>query len=183
VRLPTHNRNSPPDEGARRIGLSLVAVLVLSFGTMILFMLWPVDEVRVAKRRLFSAARAGDLAGIRAALEKGVDVNLRDEAGMTPLMHAARGERPILGSPPPVDHPDAVRLLLDAGADPEARSKSGQNALILAARYGRAGTVALLLERGIDVNARGKDGKSALDWAMERNHKDVAARLRQADAR
>jgi ankyrin repeat protein len=58
-------------------------------------------------RACFAAALAGDEMALRAATEAGDDVNGWNDLGMTPLLYAVfRGDL------------DAVRLLLDAGADP-----------------------------------------------------------------
>ena len=57
--------------------------------------------------RLLAAVLASDEIAIRAAIESGDDVNEWDDLGMTPLLYAVfRGDI------------DALRLLLDAGADP-----------------------------------------------------------------
>lgn len=61
----------------------------------------------------FPAIRFGDLATVRAALADGAPVDVRDAAGRTAL-HLAAGAGRL----------DLVRLLLDAGADVEARVES-----------------------------------------------------------
>ena len=52
----------------------------------------------------------------------------------------------------------AVRLLLDRGADPNAREESlGETALMWAAAENHPEAVKLLVARGADVNARSND--------------------------
>jgi ankyrin repeat protein len=57
--------------------------------------------------RLLAAVLASDEIALRSAIEAGDDINEWDNLGMTPLLYAVlRGDI------------DAVRLLLDGGADP-----------------------------------------------------------------
>jgi tetratricopeptide (TPR) repeat protein len=69
-----------------------------------------------------------------------------------------------------------VRLLLAKGANIEARTGSGQTALIEAAASGKTAAARLLLEKGADIEARSNDGGTALLWAAF-FHRTDAARL------
>lgn len=79
----------------------------------------------------------------------------------------------------------AVRLLLERGADPNARNGDGLTALMQACSsdYLPVGIVRLLLDRGADVNAVSADGLTALDFALRRNHPQILAALTAAGAR
>jgi hypothetical protein len=57
---------------------------------------------------------------------------------------------------------DAVKLLLEAGADPDAVTPDGDTALHLAAFAGKLDIVRALVEGGADVNFKDKAGKTAL---------------------
>ncbi|TYZ62663.1 hypothetical protein PybrP1_002842 [[Pythium] brassicae (nom. inval.)] len=57
-------------------------------------------------------------------------------------------------------------VLIDSGADLDARNSSGMAALHYAASTGNAGFVSLLLHRGADVNQRDARGATALHWAV-----------------
>ena len=66
-------------------------------------------------------------------------------------------------------HTEAVRLMLDLGFPPGARSEpdNGATALHLAAAAGSPGTVRLLLDRGADIEARDTAWNSTpLEWAI-----------------
>ena len=66
-------------------------------------------------------------------------------------------------------HTEAVRLMLDLGFPPGARSEqdNGATALHLAAAAGSTATVRLLLDRGADIEARDTAWNSTpLEWAM-----------------
>lgn len=100
--------------------------------------------------------------------------NARVEGGSTPLHLAIR-------------HPDAVRLLLSRGADPNARDQ-GDNALPLhfAAGYGLVETVRALLEGGSDVHGVGDDHHmDVIGWAtvFAEPRRDIVALLLEHGAR
>jgi hypothetical protein len=77
-----------------------------------------------------------------------------------------------------------VRLLLERGADVNARDKETEaTALIAAAHQGHAQVVEILLQKGADVNAKDKTGKTALGQATRYNHEDVAKLLKERGAK
>lgn len=98
---------------------------------------------------LFQAVRKNDLPSLRTRLARGTGVNSRDSRGNTLLMQAAE-----LGSA------DAVKLLLDSGADVNARNPFNVTALLRAATD--PAKVRILLESGADVNATSKQGRTPL---------------------
>ena len=97
----------------------------------------------------YTAIRNNDMAKLEALVEQGGNVNIADDKGITPLMNAA-----ALGSP------EAVQLLLDKGADVNARNTFNATALIWAAADLRK--VKLLVAHKADVNAASKVGHTPL---------------------
>jgi ankyrin repeat protein len=77
----------------------------------------------------------------------------RDVAGYTPLLFAAR-----------VGGLESARMLLDAGANPNAAASDRLSALGLATIRGHVEVAMLLLDRGADANA-GEPGYTPLHWA------------------
>ncbi|KAA0166638.1 hypothetical protein FNF27_07469 [Cafeteria roenbergensis] len=75
-------------------------------------------------------------------------------------------------------HESTVGLLLDRGADVEAREEDGWTAVMVAASNGHESTVELLLDRGADVTATNADGETALCVAANAS---VLKVLEQAD--
>ncbi len=55
--------------------------------------------------RLIDAARQGQAGSVKALIEAGADVNLKDQSGRTALTHALSG-----------GHEEAVKMLKEAGA-------------------------------------------------------------------
>src|ERR1044071_7845592 len=86
----------------------------------------------------FAAARKGDVAAVKAFLDKGVDVNTKTRYGATALSYACdKG------------HTEVVRLLLERGADPNVKdSFYGATPMSWAAPKGHVEIVKLLIEKG-----------------------------------
>ncbi|MGI9075412.1 MAG: ankyrin repeat domain-containing protein [Bryobacteraceae bacterium] len=100
----------------------------------------------------YKAIRNDDMGSLR-AIAAPTSVNTADRHGTTPLMDAA-----AFGST------DAMKLLLDRGADPNTKNAFGATALMWAA--GDIEKVRLLVRKGADVNARSNMGRTALIIAV-----------------
>jgi outer membrane protein assembly factor BamB len=100
---------------------------------------------------LRDAARLGDMARVRALLDAGVKPDVEGRHGITALMMAvAEG------------HPEIARLLVERGADVNARERFfNQTVLAHATRMKRPELVRWLLEKG------STDADSALDFATQ----------------
>ncbi|WP_394428139.1 ankyrin repeat domain-containing protein [Streptomyces sp. SGAir0957] len=125
-------------------------------------------------RRLFHAIWTGDPAGARAALRAGADPTWTDSEGTTFLYTAAvQGEAEI------------VRLLLAAGAPPDAESEGAGaegTPLCAAACWGHTEAVRALLAHGADPHLREDrgTGRTPLQWADNGPHPATAALLTAA---
>lgn len=119
------------------------------------------------------AAFFGHRAIVELLLKSGADVKTaaRNTQKVTAL-HGAVARRDV----------DITKLLLDAGADPNARQERGFAPLHDAAANGISPLVELLLQHGARANAKTDDGKTPADMAAERGHQDLAAKLRQASS-
>ncbi|TAL72007.1 MAG: ankyrin repeat domain-containing protein, partial [Burkholderiaceae bacterium] len=88
-----------------------------------------------------------------------------NKTGWTPLHYAATG-----------GHAKIVSLLLDHYAYIDAASPNGTTPLMMAAYYGNAETVKLLLDEGADPLLKNQQGLTAIDFA-QRAHRPDAANL------
>ena len=75
---------------------------------------------------------------------------------------------------------ERVRVLLAAGADPNAKDANDASALMYAALYSGPGMLNLLIAGGADVKLRDKNGLTALGWAA--HSKESAKVLLEAGA-
>ncbi|GEM_PF-1798333 len=109
--------------------------------------------------------------GVLAMLKGGIDPNISNEKGNTPLIISSS-----LGDLP------SVRDLLAYRADTNAANKDGNTALIYAARYNHPKVVRELLkpqtmQLPIDINAQNKAGQTALFWAASKGNEEIVKRL------
>ena len=79
--------------------------------------------------------------------------------------------------------PLIVTMLLERGADVNAKIYEGYTALQMASRNRHTEIVAMLLEKGSDVNAQDKDGYTALIWASVRGRTEIVAILKEWGAK
>jgi hypothetical protein len=115
---------------------------------------------------LMMAALRGNLEWTQRLIERGAAINRQ---GWTPLHYAASSAEPKV-----------VALLLDRGAAIDARSPTGNTALMMAARYGAEPSVTLLLARGADARLINANNLDAADLARTSGREALAARLQQA---
>jgi uncharacterized protein len=113
-----------------------------------------------------------DLAKMRLLIQHGADVNAKAKSGNTPLLIASIGHGKY----------EAVKLLLDQGADASALNNRKENALIRAALFGDTVTVSLLLSKGFDINALSLDSTNALINAVLNANKPVIFQLLERGA-
>lgn len=106
---------------------------------------------------LLTAARHGDVAGIRAALAAGAPVDATDpDFAQTALIRAAMFRQRA-----------AAEALLAAKADPDRTSNLGRTALHWAAASGAADIVTLLVRAGADADARDAYDETPLGYAAD----------------
>jgi len=117
---------------------------------------------------IHDAARTGDLAGVQAELNKGVDVDKEELSGLTPLHYAAR-----------LVHKEIAELLIDKGANVNAVWGGRVTPLHEAAWWGRKEIAELIITAGADVNAKVSDGRTPLAMAIDQNKPETADIIRK----
>jgi ankyrin repeat protein len=140
-----------------RISIALAWLLSLTL------LLWGAEAraqqpttVRDLDNQLLKVARKGDSNAVRQLLDKGANIEARDQNGKTTLM-LARNVR-------------TMKLLLERGANVEATDNEGRTALIAVASWGNAQNVEFLLEKGANIEARDDQGRTALITAASADH-------------
>lgn len=140
----------------------------------------------------YRAAVAADVEALKLLIANGADVEwaptdaegaagpmAKKNIGKTPLMVAMDGGKGVgmaggpgdirEGRPPPFREPadrepaDAVRLLLEAGANPDALTPDGDAAIHIAAKDGKLDIIRILADAGAKLDIANADGKTALE--------------------
>jgi uncharacterized protein len=160
-----------------------------------------VTEPQLQLTALMIAAEAGAAGAVRVLLDHGADVHARSRAGAVPARRMpcigrtgcgshgvgiVRGGLPEQGYQPPIPgdmtplmfaaregHVDAVRLLLDAGAEVNAVDRNGITPLLMAIGNNRIPTARLLIERGADIHVTDWYGRTPLFAAVEMRNVDL----------
>jgi ankyrin repeat protein len=110
------------------------------------------------------AAALASYSAMQELLKDAPDVSAPDDGGRTPLM----------GTPGYLEAGRQVaQLLIDRGADIDARDKEGDTALSLATRSGDIGMVQLLLRNGANVSPL-PDGMTLKELALRMGHDEIA---------
>jgi ankyrin repeat protein len=129
------------------------------------------------EKNIWQAASVGDLLALQSFLSNGVNVDVTDDEGYTPLMSAAcRGQ---VG---------AMKMMLDNGAKLDESNLYGLTPLMSASANGYVQAVKLLLERGADVNAKSSlivnsTEDSALTIAIREKRAGIIKLLKEAGAK
>eukprot|EP00931_Biecheleriopsis_adriatica_P080923 TRINITY_DN5426_c0_g1_i1.p1 TRINITY_DN5426_c0_g1~~TRINITY_DN5426_c0_g1_i1.p1 ORF type:complete len:413 (+),score=83.86 TRINITY_DN5426_c0_g1_i1:30-1268(+) len=112
------------------------------------------------------AAAQGDVLRVKDLVERGANLEAKDNEGHTPIAVA------ILE-----DHLPTVKELADQGADIEATDDEGSTALALAALMGRQDIVKELIDRGANLEAKDKNGHTPIALAILAGHLPLVKEL------
>ena len=104
----------------------------------------PNTRIGTGETPIMTCASSGSVDAVRALIARGADVNASEPSQNQDALMWAAAER----------HADVVRLLIEAGANPQAHTKKGFTALHFATREGDLATTRQLLAAGVNVNIR-----------------------------
>jgi ankyrin repeat protein len=151
---PTKEKDTITINRARAVFLSIGIVLIMVVFT---------GCNRLAYKTIHEAAAKGDLADVKRHLQKGTDVNSKDNNDWTPLLYSA-----FYGKQ------DVVKFLVSKGADVNAKSvATGWTTLYVAADKGHFEVVKILVSAGANVNAKDIVGMTPIRAAIGDGHNDV----------
>ena len=119
---------------------------------------------------LFLAAESGDPTRIRAALTAGVEVDVRDGRGRTPLLIATLNNRK-----------EVARILIAHGADVNAKDRLGDTPFLYAGVEGRNTILKMMLRSGANLKDVNRYGGTALTPAAHYGHVETVKILLQTE--
>ena len=132
----------------------------------------PTAAERVGYKGLFAAAAAGDAVAVKAQLARQAKAQESDAYGRTPLHVAAHG-----------GHRDVMRVLVQAGADPNALERDRYDIVTIAAVANDLTTLKAALELGASAkNVTSRYDGTALIAAAHLGHVEVVRTLIRAGA-
>jgi len=116
---------------------------------------------------IHQAAKEGDLAKVKALLEKNVGLaEAKNEKGETPLHSAASGGQLAV-----------MKFLVSKGVDINLKENNGATALHFACYYGHRDAVEWLIDHDADKDSRYEDGSTPIFWAVHGGHKNIVELL------
>jgi len=104
---------------------------------------------------LHIAVERRDLLWVRFLLQQKANPNIRDNAGVTPLVLACQ-----------LGFADAVQVLIDAGSQVDIPNATGETPLIAAVHRRDVPIMRALLKAGADPDRADNSGRSARDYAL-----------------
>lgn len=145
----------------------------------------------VNKKLLQAAVSATKAREIKELLEKGADINAHNEWGLTPVMlasqynHSVAVLKELIAAGGDISecepkyksnslhlaancskNPKVIEVLVEAGADLEARNYLGETALIMAVNTNPETKITTqLIKIGADINAKDYQGHSVIEYA------------------
>lgn len=145
----------------------------------------------INKKLLVAAVNATKARDIKELIEKGADIDVHNEWGLTPVMlasqynHSVAVLKEIIAQGGDINerepkyksnslhlaanctkNPSIIDALLDAGADIEAKNYLGETALIMAVNTNDETKITTeLIKKGADINAKDYQGHSVLAYA------------------
>jgi ankyrin repeat protein len=130
------------------------------------------EEQGNLNKELLLAVDMGYFEMVLDLIQKGVDVNARDEYGRTPLMLTSE-----------IGHTEIAEFLIQKGADINARDADGWTSLMHASRNGNMQIAKLFIQHNADVNAKEIDGRTPLMIALEFEQFSTAELLKKHGAK
>lgn len=162
------------------------------------------EQIDFTKEGFFKAIELGNQRAVEIFIRGGIDLEVRNAGGWTPLTAAAsagnlKATTALLDAGANIDSrdsqgltpmhwaafkgfPSVTKILAEKGADINAKSNMGLTPLSQAAVWGHTEAVAVLLDKGARVNEADDDGLTPLHKAVADGHVEVVKLLAAAGA-
>jgi ankyrin repeat protein len=142
------------------------------------------QALRLAAPRV-DALPLDQVTGIFNAVDQKDVAKVRELLGTNPKLIAAISDNgwPLLTVAAKKGDRAMVELLLNSGAEVNAKNYSSEVAIMYASLYGHKEIVELLLAKNADVNVKNDAGTTPLSAATSSHHDDIADLLRQHGAK
>jgi len=124
------------------------------------------EEQEKLNEALLEASVRGNVEKVQELINKGANINAKDNAGWTPLHHATAHK-----------HDKTVKTLLQNRANPNAKDDDGWTPLHLASVGGEDKTVKTLLQNRADIHAKDDEWRTALHNASLNGHGEIVKLL------
>ena len=124
------------------------------------------------RKKLWETALRGDWEAVAELARRGADVNQSTATHGATVLFVAAGRGGVL----------AVKELLEAGADKDAASRTGETPLFMAAQEGHENTARVLLQAGADKDRANDAGRTPLHVAAQKGFDGIARALIDAGA-
>ena len=112
-------------------------------------------------------------------IKSGVDVSAKENDVLTGFHLKVGAYSEALHDVAATGTAKLAKLLIEAGAEVDAKLSGGYTPLLVAAGRGKTEVVRVLLDAGADVDATGESGKTALQLATERGYAETAKLIRE----
>ncbi|KAH6714364.1 hypothetical protein BKA61DRAFT_673660 [Leptodontidium sp. MPI-SDFR-AT-0119] len=143
----------------------------------------PNSQDKDGRTAISYCAQFGYQSYLQSFIDLGTFLDQPDKDQRTPLHWAAQNGHPdaaVVGRRN--GHEAVVRLLLEKGAELEAKDWNSLTPLSWAARNGHDAVVQLLLEKGAELKAKDKYSQTPLSWAAEFGHEAIIRLLLEKGA-
>ena len=136
---------------------------------------------RTGLNALHTAVQKSCYETVRMLVEKGADVNARQQDVVSPdkiRIQKMNNSKAAL-SDAAAESIRMVQLLIELGADVDVQSTGGYTPLMVAAGRGKTDIVKELLEAGANTNIKSKNGETALGIARKKGYSETAAAIKE----
>jgi len=150
-------------------------------------------------KKIIDFTNKGDFERVKELVEKGCNVDFREDSGLTALdIASSNGNKEIVtlliksganidiqsnGGWTPLHsasenaQKEIVTILIENGADVNCQTNDGVSPLFMASKKGNREIITLLIKKGADVNLKTNNGLTPLYFASEKGHKDIVKLL------